>query len=1080
MPAKWDSGPKGRQDKETQSKLPQGIKLRATLRAHEDTVYGLAFDPKGQKLASASADHRVILWKVASGEPLCTGLRHDDSVVSVAFDPTGRRLASGSDDGKARIWEVSSGKLLLTLEGHQGLVKVVGFDRSGRTMVTITEGDDQTVKLWDAANGKMLRVLQGHEGAVHAAAFDPTGLILATGGEDETVRLWEMASGKMLHTLEGHRACVHSVAFDPIGTTLASGSEDETVKVWAMVGGKLLRTLEGHTAFVKCVGYSHDGLFLASKGRDDSVRIWRCDTWDVVAVLSEPSSKYWPPKLLFHPRRPLLATVGSEDSAKPSHLDRVIHLWEINTDVLLGKVQGVRVVPRAVHHTTAKIVLVGDHSVGKSALGHRLVYGAFEAQSSTHGQQFWVLPQLCKHRSDGTECEAILWDLAGQPDYRLIHALSLDDADLALVLFDASDMHDPLHGVGFWLNQLQIGQTSVRTEPRGKRAGCSAILVGTQADRGTPTLTVTELEAFCRQNGLSGYVSISALTGEGLGQLTQRMKDLIMWEGKPATVTTLTFKRIKDHVLELKENQVALKGTKGQGSELKENQAERHVIVNQQELRDRLKQNAADWQFTDAEMMTAVGHLENYGYVRRLRTSKGDQRILLMPELLNNLAASFILEARRNPKGLGSLEEKRLLAGEYPFRELDGLSPTERDTLLDSAVLLFMEHHVCFRETDPLTGQSYLVFPELINLIKPALEDEKPTEDGTAYTVTGAVENVYASLVVLLGYTRTFTRTDQWRNQARYEVSGNLVCGFRQEAEREGELDFVLYFGREVGTPARTLFRGLFESFLARRNVTVVRFEPVYCPGCGAALERAVARTKLREGKTFAFCNDCGEKTPLPKSEEPIQLIRRVKVEVEGQRRAADQRSRFEQAVFRVQAFVNDRHLKVPECFISYAWGVVEHERWVEKNLAMDLQKAGIKVVLDRWENCRAGKSVSRFVSRIAECSIIIPVGTPMYLTKFKNKVSDTGSVVAAEVDLISQRLLGTESEKESVLPILLAGERKASLPPLMLDRVHCDFRDTKAYFTTGFDLILDLYRISHLDQAVVDLRESLRQTGTE
>jgi GTPase SAR1 family protein len=758
----------------------------------------------------------------------------------------------------------------------------------------------------------------------------------------------------------------------------------------------------------------------------------------------------------------------------------VIHLWELNPDVLLGKVQGARVVPRAVHHTTAKIVLVGDHSVGKSALGHRLVYGAFEAQSSTHGQQFWVLPQLCKRRSDGTECEAILWDLAGQPDYRLIHALSLDDADLALVLFDASDMHDPLHGVGFWLNQLQIGQTPIRPEPRGIRAGCSAILVGTQADRGTPTLTVAELEAFCRQNGLSGYVSISALTGEGLEQLTQRMKDLIVWEGKPATVTTLTFKRIKDYVLELKENQVALKGTKVHAPELKESQGERQVIVNQQDLRDRLRQNAADWQFTDAEMMTAVGHLENYGYVRRLRTSKGDQRILLVPELLNNLAASFVLEARRNPKGLGSLEEKRLLTGEYPFRELDGLSPTERDTLLDSAVLLFMEHHVCFRETDPLTGQSYLVFPELINLIKPALGDEKPTEDGTAYTVTGAVENVYASLVVLLGYTRTFTRTDQWRNQARYEVSGNLVCGFRQEAEREGELDFVLYFGREVGLPVRTLFRGLFESFLARRNVTVVRFEPVYCPKCGAALERAVARTKLREGKTFAFCNDCGEKTPLPKSEAPIQLIRRVKVEVEAQRRAADQRSRFEQAVFRVQAYVSDRHIKAPECFISYAWGIAEHEHWVEKNLAMDLQKAGIKVVLDRWENCRAGKSVSRFVNRIAECSIIIPVGTPMYLAKFRNNVSDAGSVVAAEVDLISQRLLGTESEKESVLPVLLAGEKKTSLPPLMLDRVHCDFRDAKAYFMTSFDLILDLYGISHLDQAVVDLRELLCQTGPE
>ena len=77
--------------------------------------------------------------------------------------------------------------------------------------------------------------------------------------------------------------------------------------------------------------------------------------------------------------------------------------------------------------------------------------------------------------------------------------------------------------------------------------------------------------------------------------------------------------------------------------------------------------------FTDAEMLTAVGHLENYGYVKRLRTSKGEQRILLQPERLNNLASSFVLEARRNPKGLGALEEKRLLAGGYDFPELKDL-----------------------------------------------------------------------------------------------------------------------------------------------------------------------------------------------------------------------------------------------------------------------------------------------------------------------------------------------------------------------------------------------------------------------
>lgn len=72
-----------------------------------------------------------------------------------------------------------------------------------------------------------------------------------------------------------------------------------------------------------------------------------------------------------------------------------------------------------------------------------------------------MLNELSKRRSDGTECEAILWDLAGQPDYRLTHALFLDDADLALVLFDPTDSRDPLHGVEFWLKQLKASQASL-------------------------------------------------------------------------------------------------------------------------------------------------------------------------------------------------------------------------------------------------------------------------------------------------------------------------------------------------------------------------------------------------------------------------------------------------------------------------------------------------------------------------------------------------------------------------------------------------------------------------------------------
>jgi small GTP-binding protein len=913
---------------------------------------------------------------------------------------------------------------------------------------------DHTLKLWDARSGKILRTLQAHRGQVIGVAFHPNGAILASGGDDGAVRLWDAQSGKLLLTFEEHTARVDYVAFDLEGGTLVSGSRDSTVKIWDLStplqagapSGKLLRTLEGHAGPVEVVALSRDGLLLASRSLDDTIRLWNRETWETVAVIPELTNPGWSfPALAFHPTLPLLATAGSEPGAPEDMRCQLIHLWELDLDVLLGKRAGVAA---AVHHTTGKIVLVGDHSVGKSALGYRMIHGTFKEQASTHGQQFWVFPTLGQCRADGTDCEAILWDFAGQPDYRLVHALFVDDADLALVLFDASDIHDPLHGVGFWLKQLQTGQRR-----------CPIILVAAQTDRGSCTLTTEELKTFCRRHGIAGPIRTSAFTGVGVDELIEQMKSMIPWDDKAATVTTTTFKRIKDYVL-------GLKGAESDGQ----------TIVTPGELRGQLEASYTDWQFTDAEMLTAVGHLENYGYVKRLRTSNGEKRILLQPELLNNLASSFVLEARRNPKGLGALEEKRLLAGGYGFPELKDLHEGERDVLLDSAALLFLEHNVCFRETDPLRMEPYLVFPELINLKKPP-DEERATEDGVVYTVSGPTENVFASLVVLLGYTHTFTRTNQWQNNARYEVGDGLVCGFRQEAERDGELDFVLCFGPQVGPPVRTLFQGLFESFLARRNLTVMRYKPVRCgnAACGHLLDRSVVRQRMKEGKTFAFCNECGERLTLPKMAEPIQLTRAVEADVELQRLAAEQRTRFEQAVFRVQAYVTEQKIKPPECFISYAWGVPEHERWVEKRLAMDLQKAGIDVVLDRWHNAQIGASVARFLERIEKSDRIVMIGTPLYRRKYENKDTGTGYVVAAEVDLIANRLLGTEAQKETVLPLLLDGEKAESLPPLLQGRVHADFRDETTYFTTTFDLILSIYHLPPNHPAVADLRESLR-----
>lgn len=1003
-------------------------------------------------IASPSDDGTVRLWDADTGSVVHTLKGHSEGVACVDWSSDGRWIASGSSDNTIKVWDSESGRLSRTLEGHTDYVSAVAWSPNGKELASAA---DETIRIWDTTSGKSTRILAGQIEWSADLAWSPDGKMLAFGSQErDYVGLWTPATKKDCQKFKGHSGGVYKVAWLPKADSvlLATCGQDSSIRIWDVVTQRQTFKLERDTSAITCLAFSADQLLLASKS-EDSVRLWLSTGWKQLAQLPIEPGTWLRPGMAFHPRSPILAMVGS-DPHKPIE-ETLIFIWDLDLNILLDKTSQTVAQPQAIHHTTAKIVLVGDSGVGKTGLGWRLAHDEFKEHASTHGQQFWVLDQLGTRRADGTDCEAILWDLAGQPDYRLTHALFLDDADLALVLFDPTDSRDPLHGVEFWLKQLKAGWKQTQAKD-----SCQTILVGARTDRGDARLTQNELDAFCKQRAIKGgYLPTSAKEGIGLDELLLCMKERIPWEQKSATVTTVTFKRIKDYILSLKENP-----------------RRRKVIVTPLELRKRLEKTDKKWEFADAEMMTAVGHLANYGYVRVLRTSKGEERILLAPELLNNLAASFVLEARRNPKGLGSLEEKRLLTGGYQFRELENLSPEERDVLLDSAALLFLRHSICFRETDPLNEKSFLVFPELINLKKPVLDDEQPTEDGVGYTINGAVENVYASLVVLLGYTQTFTRTDQWNNQARYEIGDGLICGFRQEGERDGELDIVLYFGTNVGKPVRTLFQGLFESFLARRNLSVSRYEPVNCSN-NHALNRGVVRDETRNGSAFAFCPRCGERMALPKADEPIQLTQTERRKVDEQRWIAERRTRFEQAVFQLASYVESQKLNRPECFVSYAWGDKEQERWVERNLATDLQKAGIGVLLDRWENARVGASIPRFIDRIEKSDRVIVIGTPLYRKKYENKDSTTGYVVAAEVDLISSRLVGTEAEKETVLPALLVGEERTSLPPLLHRRVHADFRNERRYFITAFDLILDLYGISHGDAAVSDLRDSLGES---
>lgn len=698
-------------------------------------------------------------------------------------------------------------------------------------------------------------------------------------------------------------------------------------------------------------------------------------------------------------------------------------------------------------YATAKVIILGETGVGKTALGWCLAGGDFNSHPKSHPLQSWILKDLSSTLSDGTRCDTVLWDMASQPDYRLIHPLSITDASLALIVFDPTLRPDPFYPINYWLKQISDSQ----------KKRCPSIIVAARTEVGAPVFTKKELQNFCKANGISGgYVQTSAATGEGIIELKRRIKSLLNLRRVRRTVVAKHFHVIKNSIL----------GIKQQGSKS-------FRVLSPQQLLNRLKK-AGVHNIGREDILEAVRQLANYGYVRLIGVSEAESRILLAPELFDGLAASFVRAARQHPDGLGVLEEERVLSNKFDFPELRGLSESNQKSMLQSVTLAFLEKNLTLRCLREVIGQkSLLFFPDIVSMKRPKLNDDRQFQEGASYTVRGGIDHLFAVLVVSLAYTNTFSKNEHRPNLACYEMNDESICGFRIEDEREAELDLILFFSTKANRMTRDLFQNLVECFLVRRSLSFSRFDPVVCNQCAHPLDRKLIRDRLQQNKDFTFCPECSEKLSLEKPVESSKLTQVESRKVEEEQWVAEQRSRFEMAIFGLKEYMKKRGLWTPKCFISYAWGDKEQERWVER-LATDLQKAGINVLLDKWDNVQVGASILRFIERIEECTKVIVVGTPAYRKKYANKEDERGFVVAAEGDLMAPRMLGTEVEKESVLPVLLAGENKHSFPAWLQSRVYADFRKEREYFTRAFDLILSLYDIAPNAPAVADLRESL------
>jgi small GTP-binding protein len=812
--------------------LPPGFRLRHILGGEGGTIHRIAWSPDGELVAAACMDERVRIWNATTGTPLHELKGHNGAVFAVAFSPDGSLVASAGSDKRVWLWHTSNWNCIDRLKGHRSDIWDVAFSPDGTLLASAS--DDRTIGLWGVTQFSCCGRLEGHKSEVWGVAFSRDGALLASGSADRSVGVWQVSDQSLLDRLPGHAAPVFTLAFSPDDLLLATASVDGTIRLWQRRTLRPLVILEGHQDSVEALSFSADGKLLASKSLDGTIRLWNCSSWEPIGALDERMQDRWHPGLAFHPTEPVLATLGESDA--------VVRIWDLRSHVL----RAASSVDVTTHYANARVVFLGNASTGKTCLTRALLGLPFAPQEATHGMKVTQLavetpepskPSQIPHADAYTakrEADApgdmvreiFLWDLAGQVDYQLVHQLFLDQAALAIVVFDSTHPEDPFGGVVHWANALR----------RAAGEGCPRLLVAGRVDRGHPSVTPEDIEAFRRQHGFDRFLATSAKTGVGVEELREAIKQAIRWERLPVTSTPGLWKAIRAYLLQRRTGKVVLT---------------RHV-----DLREAFRERYADPPFTDAEFCQVLDHAQAQGLVWRL--SFGDF-VLLKTELLNDYAAAIVRAARHHAAGLGCVAESEVLQARIDFEDLDRLDDTETErSLLHAVVQLLLDRELAIRESDQL------VFPSKFNRQRPGLAQPEPRE--VIYHFSGPIEEIYATLVVRLFYCGAFSLKALWKNAAEFYDELDNLCDvlLSRSSEAEGAISVVFAGRTPVGTKVLFL-RFIYEHLHQRAHPGSVHRERVYrCPACGEEVtNRRAVELRLSKGSKTIACQFCDKHIEL-------------------------------------------------------------------------------------------------------------------------------------------------------------------------------------------------------------------------
>ena len=202
--------------------LPDG---KTTELAHPRSVEGLAFAPKGLRLAVARYNGATLHFPATAGKP--SELEWAGAHTGVTFSPDGNFLVTTMQENALHGWKLSDGKHM-RMAGYPAKVKSLSWSARGRWLAS--SGAPAAV-VWpfqtkDGPIGKA-PVELGTRGdtMVTCVAFHPSDEVLAIGYGDGMVLAARVADQKEVLLRRPGKGAITAMAWDGEGRRVAFGTE---------------------------------------------------------------------------------------------------------------------------------------------------------------------------------------------------------------------------------------------------------------------------------------------------------------------------------------------------------------------------------------------------------------------------------------------------------------------------------------------------------------------------------------------------------------------------------------------------------------------------------------------------------------------------------------------------------------------------------------------------------------------------------------------------------------------------------------------------------------------------------------